>query len=137
MGAQAGGLPEKRKSKHSKYSVYELCSGKIRRPRWDYSKTSAIEGTPPPLSPEEYLFARHSSLRSYPYEEDPELPDNTLINTIHWYISQKLKNEGREEAFEVYDGSALLAIAIQVEEEIKALLGTNGHLLFAQNKSHC
>lgn len=135
MGVHAEKQPGKQRSKHSKFSVYELCSGRIRKSRWDYSKTNAIEGPAQPFSPEEYLFARHSSLRTYPYEEDPDLPDNTLVNTIHWYVSQRLKDEGKEEAFEVYDGSALLAIAIQVEEEIKALLGDNGHLLFAKKKN--
>jgi len=120
---------------HAYYSVYDAHAGRIRRRRHEVLSIESNHNIQPPLAPEEFLLKRHNRLLSYPFIEPSELPCSELVTAIHFYLSQKCQENGREDLLHAFDETALLAIAIELEEKIKENLGPNGHLAFAKPKS--
>lgn len=119
------------------FSCYECVSGRVRRPKYDMFHTNRIENVNLALAPEEYLMRRHRIIESYPLIKHPELPDADIAAAIHHYVSKTIEKEvSRDDAYYAFDGSALLAVAIEVEECIKSFVGEYGHLLYAERDKY-
>lgn len=89
------------------------------------------------VSPEEHLFSRHGKLNSYPFIQNSDLPDSDLLAAIHYYMSCRIQDlVTRDSAYEAYDGTALIAIGIEVEELLLDFLGTAGHLLYVSERNN-
>lgn len=121
------------KKVHKDYNLFDLVAGRLRKGQ--FRRTGDIaDGYRTAVAPEDYLTQKHSFLDSYPYAEHPDLPDPSLVYAIHYYMTQRIKESNGEDEFGQYDATALLAIAIEIEEKIKEMIGEDGHLAYARVK---
>lgn len=121
------------KKVHKDYNLYDIVAGRLRRGQLRRTG-DAIDGYRTAAAPEDYLPNKHSFLDSYPYAEHPDLPDPALVHAIHYYMTEKIKESNGDIEYGQYDATALLAIAIEIEEKIKEMIGENGHLAYARLK---
>lgn len=115
--------------------VYDACAGRVRRQVQD--KSYAVSGgvLRETAGPDDVLL-ENPKVDFVPVVDHPDLPNTELLTAIHYYASDYFKSSGLENLLETFDGTALIAIAVILEEKISDLLGPNGHLYFAQQKGY-
>lgn len=83
-----------------------------------------------PIGPDDVLL-EGSTIDYVPVVENSDLPNSDLMTAIHYYAAEYYRKTGNEDMLESLDGTALIAIAVTLEESIKERLGESGHLRWA------
>lgn len=87
-----------------------------------------------PVGPDDVLL-EVPNIDYVPVIESSDLPNSDLMTAIHYYASEYYRKTGNEEMYESLDGTALIAIAVALEESIKERLGETGHLQWAEDEN--
>jgi len=88
------------------------------------------------VPPDEVLGRRINAPKDrIPYEEPDELPNSDLLTAIHQYASDFYDRNGMGEyGHKMLDETALLALGVLVEEQVRGALGEKGHLAFIETE---
>ncbi|PRT55741.1 hypothetical protein B9G98_03361 [Wickerhamiella sorbophila] len=122
--------PLRRKPK----KVYDACAGRIRNTVQDKTYAMIHDDMKQPVGPDDVLL-EVPNIDYVPVIESSDLPNSDLMTAIHYYASEYYRKTGNEEMYESLDGTALIAIAVALEESIKERLGETGHLQWAEDEN--
>ncbi|MCJ1305536.1 hypothetical protein MMC08_008350 [Hypocenomyce scalaris] len=135
-------------------SVYDAVAGRVSStgfiPTIPFASKNrdTLSSTSLPAPPDEVLFRRKGAPERYQEDDfywadrnltpDRQLPDSDLLKAIHTYASDfysRATVDGGKGDFHSMDETALLAIAILLEESAKQSLGDTGDLVFVEGEN--
>lgn len=112
-------------------NVFDAVVGRLRTQKFfDSTYTGSTGAETPAVSPDEHLLGI-ANIAEVPFVEHQDLPDSNIIHAYLWYAATYLQRYYEPSVWHMYDETALIAIAILIEETIKDGLGNDGHLVWA------
>ena len=135
-------------------TIYDACAGRLAAERFIPSNpvTSTTRDTPTsskvPITPQESLLSKagapipdedvdwYSAHRELPDMGRNIIPDTDLLEALHGYISDFYGAMGKhaEVDWKSLDETALLALGVLVEEQVRDLLGSEGDMVFVEGE---
>lgn len=103
-------------------NVYTSLAGRIRYPtNSDRDYTAIYKDATISVTPDDVLLKKFPAA-AVRLEEHPDLPESDLVNALHLYVSELYQCSGSMNMLERWDETALLGLAVIVEETIKESL---------------
>ncbi|KAF2474820.1 uncharacterized protein BDR25DRAFT_215356 [Lindgomyces ingoldianus] len=142
-GSETGESPRPPKRRAT---VYDAVAGRVSQ--WGFIRDTPPSSRPSanqPLRPDEILFKQRNAPTRYEESDyyfahrllppDQKLPSSDLLSALHAYISNfyaRSDERVNQKAWKSMDETALIALGILVEENMREILGETGHLAFLE-----
>ena len=135
-------------------TIYDACAGRLAAERFIPPKpvTSTTRDTPTsskvPITPQESLLGKggaptpneevdwYSTHRELPDRGRDIIPDTDLLEALHGYVSDFYGAMGQDADvdWDSLDETALLALGVLVEEQVREVLGREGDMVFVEGE---